>query len=99
MKARLFNLILVGLMLSGTAAGQHFWVIETNPNVNATQFRIYDERSMLVHEEKITGWRLDVRFKADRKLLNRKMKTVLGRRALASTRRATRQRTQPLASR
>lgn len=99
MKAKLFNLILAGIMLSGSAAGQHFWVIETNPNIDATHFRIYDEACQLVHEEKITGWRLDVRFKSDRKLLNRKMKTVLGRRATASTRRAPRQRTQSLASR
>lgn len=88
-------LVAAGLaFVSVCGYAQNYWVIETTPRViNKTVIRFYDDQNRLVHDETLTGKTLDVRNRADRKWLDRKLKDFMRQqRTLASKKEAIKSR-------
>jgi hypothetical protein len=69
----------------GVLAGQAqtYWVVETTPQTKNTIVRIYDEKNQLLQEETIYGRRLDVRYRGDRKLIDRRLKEMVKHKTVA----------------
>jgi len=85
-KISLFIIILVAGLTTKLIAQDKspFWVIETGPSLKGkTIIRIYDYNQNLIHEE-VSAKVLSVTKRRDRKVLDRKLKTVLNQETLAS---------------
>ncbi len=87
MKLFLTGLLILTGLVSEAQNKRPFWVIENNESKNLnTIVRIYDEYNNLLHEETISGKRLNILKSKDKRFLNRKLKEVVKREELASAR-------------
>jgi uncharacterized protein (DUF2344 family) len=60
-----------------------FWVIESNTKNVSTIIRFYDQQNNLIHQDTVSGKRLEVTKRKHRKLLDRKLKEVLKQESVA----------------
>lgn len=60
-----------------------FWVIESNTKNASTIIRFYDRQNNLIHQDTVSGKRLQVTKRKHRKFLDRKLKEVLEQESIA----------------
>lgn len=77
-------LVLAGINCFAQANDSNsFWVIESNTKNASTIIRFYDQQNNLIHQDTVSGKRLQVTKRKHRKFLDRKLKEVLEQQSLA----------------
>ncbi len=78
------TLVLAGINCIAQANDRNsFWVIESNTKNASTIIRFYDQQNNLIHQDTVSGKRLQVTKRKHRKFLDRKLKEVLEQQSLA----------------